>query len=71
MGNSERSRRSRLRQLAAAVVVLWLGAGPCWSPAEASALQWQQELMSGIVRGTLEGVSCPSPLSCVAVPSTG
>ena len=53
--------------LAATVVVLGLGAVPCSSPAEASALQWQQELMSGIARGTLEGVSCPSPLSWVAV----
>jgi hypothetical protein len=67
MRDLQRRRSSKPRRLAATVVVLGLGAGLCSSPVEASALQWRRQLMSGFARGTLEGVSCPSPLSCVAV----
>jgi hypothetical protein len=53
--------------MVALVVGLGLGAGPCATPVEAATLQWQQQLMPGLPGGRLEGVSCPSPLSCVAV----
>jgi len=67
MGNSQQRRRPRLRPMVALVVGLGLGAGPCATPVEAATLQWQQQLMPGLPGGRLEGVSCPSPLSCVAV----
>jgi hypothetical protein len=67
MRGSQPSRRSRPRRPAAVAVALGLEVGLFTSPVAAIALQWRQQLMSGLARGTLEGVSCPSPLSCVAV----
>ena len=67
MGHSQQGLRPRLRPLVALVVVLGLGAGPCATPVEAATLQWQQQLMPRLAGGRLEGVSCPSPVACVAV----
>jgi hypothetical protein len=53
--------------MVALVLVLGLGAGPSAAPVEAATLQWQQQLMPGLPGGKLEGVSCPSPVTCVAV----
>ncbi len=67
MGHSRQRPRPKLRPLVALVVVLGLGAGPSATPVEAVTLQWQQQLTPRLAGGKLEGVSCPSPVTCVAV----